>query len=187
MGDSCWDDLSLAPAHELHAHFDIKAVCDSLGSTLDIFPVCSGSDDDGTVWSDGKSARAMDGSILSESTNPSSAHTIQNSSTMGRRLKTDRNRRACSSDGQRSRGPKPKYVFQSKEEAIQARRERNRIAAKDSYYKRRNKVASLESEKLDLVRQNALLKELLHGIENGTLVLLGNPVEALEKLLSNDL
>lgn len=35
----------------------------------------------------------------------------------------------------RGRGPKPKYQFGSKEEAVDARRERNRQAALESYYK----------------------------------------------------
>lgn len=35
----------------------------------------------------------------------------------------------------RGRGPKPKYVFGSREEAAGARRERNRKAALDSYYR----------------------------------------------------
>lgn len=47
----------------------------------------------------------------------------------------DSNPDATAPASKRGRGPKPKYVYGSREEAAGARRERNRKAALDSYYK----------------------------------------------------
>lgn len=65
------------------------------------------------------------------------------------------------------RGPKPKYIFQTEEEAATARRERNRKAALKSYYRKRNKIEDLEQEIARLEQENADLDTLLQKIERG--------------------
>lgn len=67
----------------------------------------------------------------------------------------------------RGRGPKPKYVFRSKEEAAGARRERNRRAALDSYYKQREHVRALERERDRLLGENTSLERLLGHLQLG--------------------
>jgi len=68
----------------------------------------------------------------------------------------------------RGRGPKPKYIYKSKEEAAGARRERNRKAALESYYKRRNRMEEVEREMERLQAENASLELLLSQIESGS-------------------
>ncbi|KAI7840577.1 hypothetical protein COHA_005730 [Chlorella ohadii] len=62
---------------------------------------------------------------------------------------------------QGGRGPKPKYVFATQEEAADARRERNRKAALESYYKKKERTAQLTSEVAALQAENAALQSLL--------------------------
>ena len=69
------------------------------------------------------------------------------------------------------RGPKPKYVFETTDEALDARRGRNRKAALESYYKKRQKLESLEEEKERLLAENAALEKLLSGLKEGTTML----------------
>lgn len=73
--------------------------------------------------------------------------------------------------GEGKRGPKPKYVFANPDEAVDARRERNRKAALESYYKKRQKLGALEGEKERLEAENAALENLLTGLQQGTTTL----------------
>jgi Basic region leucine zipper len=80
--------------------------------------------------------------------------------------------------GKRTRGPKPKYVFQSNEEAANARRERNRQAALNSYYRKREYIQELQTEISRLERENAALSELHQQIASGAPHSLLEPSEA---------
>lgn len=59
------------------------------------------------------------------------------------------------------RGPKPKYLFATQGEAADARRERNRKAALDSYYRKKEHTQRLHAEIAALEAQNAALQDLL--------------------------
>ncbi|KAL4436329.1 hypothetical protein ABPG77_009891 [Micractinium sp. CCAP 211/92] len=59
------------------------------------------------------------------------------------------------------RGPKPKYIFSTQEEAADARRERNRKAALESYYRKKEHTERLQRELSDLREENAALQMLL--------------------------
>ncbi|KAL4420571.1 hypothetical protein ABPG75_010227 [Micractinium tetrahymenae] len=59
------------------------------------------------------------------------------------------------------RGPKPKYIFQTQEEAADARRERNRKAALESYYRKKEHTTRLQQQLTDLQEENAALQQLL--------------------------
>ncbi|KAI8102831.1 hypothetical protein M9434_005623 [Picochlorum sp. BPE23] len=80
----------------------------------------------------------------------------------------------------RSRGPKPKYIYSSKEQAAAARKERNRQAALNSYYKRRQRIQDLEKEVDDLSKENSMLQKLLQDVQEGR----ANPLEvcSMEKI-----
>lgn len=78
---------------------------------------------------------------------------------------------ATAAAGEGKRGPKPKYVFSNPDEAVDARRERNRKAALESYYKKRQKLGALEGEKQLLEAENAALEKLLCGLQQGTTTL----------------
>ncbi|GAB4819720.1 hypothetical protein N2152v2_006766 [Parachlorella kessleri] len=69
--------------------------------------------------------------------------------------------------GKRGRGPKPKYVFGNRVEAAGARRERNRKAALDSYYRQRQHVKELEEERDRLLAENSSLEGLLGHLQLG--------------------
>jgi hypothetical protein len=65
------------------------------------------------------------------------------------------------------RGPKPKYIYKSAEEAAEARKQRNRKAALDSYYKKRNTIQELQDEITRLQRENDLLKSVMADDDGG--------------------
>ncbi|PSC71791.1 cysteine ase [Micractinium conductrix] len=67
------------------------------------------------------------------------------------------------------RGPKPKYVFQTVEEAADARRERNRKAALESYYRKKEHSQRLQAAKDQLLAENAALQQLLGGMRSSGL------------------
>lgn len=71
----------------------------------------------------------------------------------------------------RGRGPKPKYVYSTAQQAAAARRQRNRKAALQSYYKRREHVHTLETKVKELEDEQQQLMELLKGIESGSIAL----------------
>jgi hypothetical protein len=71
----------------------------------------------------------------------------------------------------RGRGPKPKYVYSTAQQAAAARRQRNRKAALQSYYKRREHVHTLETQVKELEDEQQHLMELLKGIDSGSIVL----------------
>jgi hypothetical protein len=85
-------------------------------------------------------------------------------------------------DAKRPRGPKPKYVYLTTEEAVDARRERNRRAALDSYYRKRGQVESLESEARRLESENSALAQLLVKLEEHHAL----PEEKLNKLRTDE-
>lgn len=62
---------------------------------------------------------------------------------------------------QGGRGPKPKYVFATQEEAADARRERNRKAALESYYKKKEHTERLKRQLAALEAENVALQSLL--------------------------
>ncbi|KAI3430846.1 hypothetical protein D9Q98_009257 [Chlorella vulgaris] len=62
---------------------------------------------------------------------------------------------------QSGRGPKPKYIFGTRAEAADARRERNRKAALDSYYKKKEHTKRLQAELSALRSENDALQQLL--------------------------
>lgn len=59
------------------------------------------------------------------------------------------------------RGPKPKYVFTTREEAADARRERNRKAALESYYRKKEHAQRLQAELEAMHTENSALERLL--------------------------
>jgi len=67
----------------------------------------------------------------------------------------------------RARGPKPKYIYSSKEQAAAARKERNRQTALNSYYKRRQRIQDLEKEVSHLSEENSKLQTLLQDVQEG--------------------
>jgi hypothetical protein len=71
------------------------------------------------------------------------------------------------------RGPKPKYVFPSPDEAAKARKARNRKAALDSYYKKKGRVSELQAEISRLKIENFALEALSNEIENSGVSPLG--------------
>lgn len=71
----------------------------------------------------------------------------------------------------RGRGPKPKYVYSTAQQAAAARRQRNRKAALQSYYKRREHVHTLETQVKELEDERQHLMELLTGIKSGSITL----------------
>lgn len=77
----------------------------------------------------------------------------------------------------RGRGPKPKYVFATNDEALDARKERNRKAALESYYRKRQKTDALNQEIKRLEAENALLEKLAIKIEHGDVVELEEATE----------
>ena len=78
---------------------------------------------------------------------------------------------------ERGRGPKPKNAYRSVEEAADARRERNRKAALESYYKKRERIDALEQEVAGLEGQNATLAMLLGRLQAGEPSPLAEPTE----------
>eukprot|EP00887_Chlorella_sp_A99_P007175 scaffold2.g7175.t1 len=78
----------------------------------------------------------------------------------------------------RRRGPKPKYVFPSQQEALGARRERNRQAALESYYRKKARTAELEGAAARLAGENAALERLLAEVEATGKCPLLEPTEA---------
>lgn len=74
-------------------------------------------------------------------------------------------------DKKRGRGPKPKYVYSTAQQAAAARRQRNRKAALQSYYKRREHVHTLETQVKDLEEEQQHLMNLFKGIEAGSIAL----------------
>lgn len=84
-------------------------------------------------------------------------------------------------DAKRPRGPKPKYVYSTTEEAVDARRERNRRAALNSYYRKRSRVESLESEARRLDSENSALEQLLVKLAEHAV-----PEELLTKLRTDE-
>ena len=68
----------------------------------------------------------------------------------------------------KARGPKPKYVYSSAEQAAAARRQRNRKTALESYYRRREKIQNLEKEVSQLEQENKRLCQLLDEVNAGT-------------------
>lgn len=66
-----------------------------------------------------------------------------------------------------ARGPKPKYVFSDPEQAAAARKERNRAAALQSYYKKKQHTLNLEQQVRELEEEQNKLKLLLDKVENG--------------------
>jgi len=75
------------------------------------------------------------------------------------------------------RGPKPKYVYATNDEALDARKERNRKAALESYYRKRQKTDALNQEIRKLEAENALLESLVGKIEQGDVVELEEATE----------
>lgn len=71
----------------------------------------------------------------------------------------------------RGRGPKPKYIFATDDEALDARKERNRKAALESYYRKRQKTDALTQEINRLKAENAKLEKLAVDIDMGVVVL----------------
>ena len=71
----------------------------------------------------------------------------------------------------RTRGPKPKYVFPTPDEAMDARKERNRKAALESYYRKRQRVNEMEQEMNRLMAENKLLESLADEMEKGVTTL----------------
>lgn len=71
----------------------------------------------------------------------------------------------CGSFAKKRRGPKPKYVYSTPEEAAFARKERNRKSALASYYRRRGRIEHLENEKKRLAKENEALEKLLAKIK----------------------
>lgn len=65
------------------------------------------------------------------------------------------------------RGPKPKYIFSNPEQAAAARKERNRAAALQSYYKKKNHTLNLEAQVRELEEEQNKLTMLLEQVENG--------------------
>lgn len=127
---------------------------------------------------DAKSSWPVDGCWSDLAPSTSGLNTSESGGTSGTEGQTQRkrvgrprvNRPAATKkrgDAQPTRGPKPKYVFQSNEEAADARRERNRQAAIESYYKRRQRVQQLETEISRLTQENAALEELHKQITSG--------------------
>lgn len=85
------------------------------------------------------------------------------------RPRTDINQKIlpCSgSSDKRRRGPKPKYIFATPQEAALARKERNRKSALESYYRRRRKLETLENEKKRLTEENKALEALLADVKS---------------------
>ena len=67
----------------------------------------------------------------------------------------------------RPRGPRPKYVYSTAEEAEIARRERNRKAALASYYRKRQRWTGMEQQAKELEEENAALEKLLAQLQAG--------------------
>lgn len=67
------------------------------------------------------------------------------------------------------RGPKPKYRYSNSQEALDARRERNRQAAMNSYYRKREKLEALEAEVRRLEEENEALRKLEQGLKDGNI------------------
>jgi hypothetical protein len=80
----------------------------------------------------------------------------------------------------RGRGPKPKYIFATNDEALDARKERNRKAALESYYRKRQKTEALNREIRRLEAENARLEQLTVDVATGVVVL----EEATEECLN---
>ena len=74
---------------------------------------------------------------------------------------------AAAENNKRGRGPKPKYIFATEDEAMDARRERNRKAALESYYRKRQKLETMQEELNRLAEENAALVDLLGKLETG--------------------
>jgi len=83
----------------------------------------------------------------------------------------------------RGRGPRPKYHYRSAEEAADARRERNRKAALESYYRKRDRAVALQEEQERLAQENAALERLLEQVESGAATLSGATEEAVDAWL----
>ncbi len=69
--------------------------------------------------------------------------------------------------GKRPRGPKPKYVYATPDQALDARKERNRKAALESYYRKRQRLEETEEEVKRLEAENAALEKLAVAVEAG--------------------
>ena len=86
------------------------------------------------------------------------------------------------------RGPKPKYKYSNSQEALDARRERNRQAAMNSYYRKREKLEALEAEVRRLESENGALRKLEQGLKDGTMREVFLSDECIDKwLFRNDI
>ncbi|DBA82887.1 TPA: hypothetical protein ACH3X1_006680 [Trebouxia sp. C0004] len=65
----------------------------------------------------------------------------------------------------KGRGAKPKYIYNTAEEAIAKRRKRNRDTATQSYYNRKQRVSMLTNEMAGLKEENAALRTILCILE----------------------
>ncbi|KAK9786271.1 hypothetical protein WJX73_000922 [Symbiochloris irregularis] len=63
----------------------------------------------------------------------------------------------------RRRGAKPKYLFSTKEAAVAHRRHRNRETALSSYYRRKQHVDGLQSQRQELMKEQSALMRLLEA------------------------
>lgn len=70
----------------------------------------------------------------------------------------------------KKKGPRFKYLYDSAEQAAEARRQRNRAAALRSYHRKREYTARMEAEVAELEREHAELLKLLDEVTAGTVV-----------------
>lgn len=179
-----WADLSIFQDEEMNAkgtsfffifsyrHSRLFLSCIFIYICMDIYMtrlgdgvVVAGIDLDALGTLDVDFAKACSGDVMSD------AHVEKN----GKKKK----------GGRRPRGPKPKYVFSSPEQAAAARRERNRAAALQSYYKKRNHIMNLEQQVRELEDEQNKLTMLLEHVENGTITTIhceGDIEEHMSKL-----
>lgn len=70
----------------------------------------------------------------------------------------------------KKKGPRFKYIYDSPEQAAEARRQRNRAAALRSYHQKREYMARLEAEVAELEREHAGLMKVLDEVKTGVVV-----------------
>ncbi len=93
---------------------------------------------------------------------------------------------AAGQQQKRGRGPKPKYIFATNDEALDARKERNRKAALESYYRKRQKTDALNQEINRLKAENALLERLAGDLDLGVVMLEEATEEGLDAWLAQN-
>jgi len=151
------------PIHDGHHHDHLSDNDNSLLSNNNVFTTMWPTGDDGE--DDQMGAYLGLGGLFGTSTAITASIGLRDKSNNNN--SNNNNNNMSTAAPKKKRGPKPKYLYKSAEEAAEARKQRNRKAALDSYYKKRNTIQELQDEITRLQRENDLLESVMAGDDSG--------------------